>query len=84
MVTRGDGGRFLRRALDWLVANGIDRKWIRQQIEPFEPIRWLPVLHRASQRFGDPAYADRIRGLPDLADVTAERTNLLYPVDPPP
>jgi len=80
----GDGGRSLRRALDWLVANGIDSKWIRQQIEPFEPIRWLPVLHRASQRFGDTAYANRIRGLPDLADVTAERTNLLYPVDPPP
>jgi hypothetical protein len=76
-----DGGRSLRLALDWLVANGIDTEWIRPQIEPFDTIGWLPLLHRATQHFGDAAYADRITGLP-LADAAAERTNLLYPVDP--
>ena len=37
-------------------------------------------LHQ--RRFGDAAYADRITGLPGLADAAAERTILLYPVDP--
>jgi hypothetical protein len=75
----GAGRRSLRGALDWLVANAIDSVWIRPQIEPFDAKRWLPVLRRAAYHFGDTAYSERISGLPDVGDVTLDRSCLLYP-----
>ncbi|HIG18046.1 MAG TPA: hypothetical protein EYQ31_12610 [Candidatus Handelsmanbacteria bacterium] len=75
----GEGGRSLRRAVDWLVANGIDSEWIRPQIEPFDSSRWLPLLRRSAQHFGDPRYSACISRLPDIDEAPAERIVLLYP-----
>jgi hypothetical protein len=75
----GEGGRSLRRAVDWLVANGIDSEWIRPQIEPFDSSRWLPLLRRSAQHFGDPRYSACISRLPDIDEASAERIVLLYP-----
>ena len=75
---QGADGRCLRRALDWLVDNALDSEWIRPQITPSEPSRWIVLLRRAANRFGDPGYEERIARL-GVEAIDAQRTNLLYP-----
>jgi hypothetical protein len=75
----GAGGRSLRGALDWLVTHGLESEWIRPQIEPFDEARWLPLLHRGAQRFGDDRYRRALEKVGDDEEIAASRTNLLYP-----
>lgn len=76
----GPSGPSLRGALDWLIANGIESEWIRPQITPFKKDSWVPLLHRAAQRFDEKDYVHRIAHVADADEAMAARTNLLYPV----
>jgi len=74
----GDG-RSIRRAFYWLVEHGLDAKgWQGEQIVPFDPAQWLPLLRRAGLGFNDPSCEERIAVL-EGGENKGDRTNLYYP-----
>lgn len=75
---RGEDGRSLKRAFDWLLENGLEKAWPYRQDVPLAPAQWVPLLRRGGEAFDDAAAQARLERLEGV-DWRADRSNLLYP-----
>lgn len=73
-----EDGRSIRRAFYWLLEHGLDdSSWPGEQIAPFAPAQWIPLLRRGGLAFGDASCEEQIAALAGV-DSKGDRTNLYY------